>query len=87
MGVNANSIETGVRCRRTDSSVVSSIYRGKVRIGQQPKGHVMTMTWKPAMLGLGNLVLAALFVVPAIMIDTVRASRSRGWTLDADWMR
>ena len=42
------------------------------------------MIWKTAMLGLGNLVLAAVFVVPAIMIDTVRASRSRAWTLDVD---
>jgi len=36
------------------------------------------------MLGLGNLVLAAVFVVPAIMIDTVRASRSRARTLNVD---
>jgi len=47
----------------------------------------MTMIWKPALLSLGSLALAALFVVPAIVIDTVRESRSRSWNPDSDAMQ
>jgi hypothetical protein len=86
-GWDGKSIYSIGRRGRNGLSVATDFSGGKCRIARPSTGLSMTAIVKTAIVGVTNAVLAALLVLPALVIDSVQATQSHDLALEAESFR